>query len=116
MDADLAALTYDSGLDHVVTGAVRGPEDLCMLTFEAPALTVEVEVTAMGARRRLVGQLVPAQRALVIVRHRHGSVTVEADELGRFRVHDLPAGLTSLRCHLSGSNEAASTVTDWVML
>jgi hypothetical protein len=117
IDADLAALAYDSASEHPAAAAVRGSEGPRLLTFEAPGLTVEVEVTVVGAHRRLIGQLVPAQQALVTVRHRQGStVTVEADELGRFRADDLSAGISSLQCHLAGTEEGDSVVTDWISL
>jgi hypothetical protein len=117
IDEELAALAHDSEADDAVAAAVRATQGPRLLTFETPGLTVEVEVTVQGGRRRLIGQLVPPQRALVTVRHHRGStVAVEADELGRFRAEDLPAGPTSLRCHLAGTEESASVVTDWITL
>ncbi|HZD38372.1 MAG TPA: hypothetical protein VE664_07005 [Actinomycetes bacterium] len=117
IDADLAALSYDSSAEPAAAAAVRGSEAPRQLTFEASALTVGVEVTVVGSRRRLIGQLVPPRQALVSVRHQHGgTVAVEADELGRFRADDLPAGLSSLRCQLSGLEEGTAVVTDWVVL
>jgi len=117
IDAELAALTYDSSSEPAAAAVVRGPEAPRQLTFEAPELTVGVEVTVLGAHRRLIGQLVPAQRALVTVRHQQGSaVAVEADELGRFRADDVPAGLCSLRCQLGGLQAGTPVVSDWVLL
>lgn len=117
IDAELAALTYDSAAEHPATAVVRASEGPRLVTFEAPDLTVEVEVTVLGARRRLIGQLVPPHQALVTVRHHQGgTVAVEADELGRFRAEDLPAGLSSLRCQLAGMEEGATVVTDWIVL
>jgi hypothetical protein len=117
VDAELAALTYDSSSEPAAAAVVRGSEAPRQLTFEAPELTVGVEVTVLGARRRLIGQLVPAQQGLVTVRHQEGSMApVEADELGRFRADDVPAGLSSLRCQLGGSEEGTAVVTDWIVL
>jgi hypothetical protein len=117
IDAELAALTYDSATEHPVVAVVRASEGPRLVTFEAPDLTVEVEVTVLGARRRLLGQLFPPQPALVTVRdHQGGTVAVEADELGRFRAEDLPAGLCSLRCQLAGTEQGAAVVTDWIVL
>jgi hypothetical protein len=117
IDAELAALTYDSAAEQPAAAVVRAWEGPRLLTFEAQGLTVEVEVTALGARRQLIGQLVPPQQALVTVRHHQGdTVTVEADELGRFRTADLPAGLSSLRCQLAGMPAGAAVVTDWIVL
>ncbi len=116
IDAELAALTYDSAVDGPATSVVRGSEGPRLLSFEASELSVELEVTAVGARRRLVGQLVPPQPARVEIRHHAGRSLVEADELGRFRTEELAAGPSSLRCHLSDPSGAAPVVTDWVML
>jgi hypothetical protein len=117
IDVELAELAGDSAdreSQAAVVRASRGPRSL---TFEAPGLIVQLEVTAVGTRRRLIGQLIPAQRALVTVRHQHGeTVTTEADDLGRFRADDVPAGLSSLRCHLAGAGEDEFIVTDWIRL
>src|SRR6266545_551101 len=117
IDAALAALTYDSSSEPAAAAVVRGPDAPRQLTFEAPELTVGVEVTVLGSHRRLIGQLVPAQRAMVTVRHQQGGmVAVEADELGRFRAEDVPSGLSSLRCQLGGIEEGTAVVTDWIVL
>jgi hypothetical protein len=116
IDAELAALTYDSAVDRPTTSVVRGTEGPRLLSFEASEFSVELEVTAVGARRRVVGQLAPPQPARVEIRHRAGHTLVEADELGRFRTEDLAAGPSSLRCHLTGRRGAAPVVTDWITL
>ena len=59
IDAELAALEFDSAVDLAAT-AVRGGEGPRLLTFAAPGLNIEVEVSPIGPRRQLVGQLVPA--------------------------------------------------------
>jgi hypothetical protein len=116
IDAELAALTYDSAVDDPATSVVRGLEGPRMLSFEASELSVELEVTAVGARRRLVGQLVPPQPARVEVRNRAGRSLVQADELGRFRIEEVAAGPSSLRCHLTGPHGTVPVVTDWITL
>jgi hypothetical protein len=116
IDAELAELAYDSVADRIMAGAMRGSEGTRLLTFEAPGLTVEVEIIALGTRRQLIGQLVPNQQARVMVRHQDGIITVEADEFGRFRVEDLPPGPGSLRCHRGGEQGGAPVVTDWITL
>ncbi len=124
IDAELAALANDSVLDRQPAG-VRGAESPRSLRFEAPGLTVEVEVTALGPRRRLIGQLVPPSRARVTVRHSGGAVEVDADELGRFRADELPPGPVSLRCDLLAEDGEGATgaiaptgpvVTDWIAI
>src|SRR5437588_4729513 len=57
IDAELAELAEDSLLTG--TAGVRGA-DTRLLTFEAPSVSAVVEVTELGVRRRLVGQVIPA--------------------------------------------------------
>jgi hypothetical protein len=116
IDAEVAELAYDSVADRSAAGRVRGSEGTRLLTFEAPRLTVELQITALGSRRDMIGQLVPNRRARVMVRHQDGIATVDADGFGRFRVEDLPSGPGSLRCHLGGEQAGAAVVTDWVTL
>jgi hypothetical protein len=103
-------------LDRAPRRRVTAPAVTRLLTFEAPGLTVELQVTALGTRRHLIGQLVPNRQARVMVRHQDGIATVDADGFGRFRVEDLPSGPGSLRCHLGGEQAGAPVVTDWVTL
>ena len=112
LDDDLAQLTYDSVSDDHHLAGVRGTESARVLTFESPALTLEVEASAAGPVRRLLGRLVPAQRGEVEVRHPGGSITVEADERGWFSADDVAPGPVSLRCHGTGP----TVTTDWVLV
>ncbi len=110
VDAELAELTYDSWVDDRELAGVRGRGGRRQLTFEAPGLTVEVEV-ADGAAPGLVGQFVPAHRGTVELRHGTGVLTLAVDDLGRFTAPHFPAGPLSLRC----TADAASPVeTEWV--
>jgi hypothetical protein len=118
IDADLAALTYDSAVDSEGMALVRGAPVARLLTFEAPGITLELEAVAVGARRRLVGQLVPAQAGEVEVRHRGGVVPASADDLGRFVTGDVEPGPVSLRCRLQGTTDPTVPVvveTDWFL-
>jgi hypothetical protein len=116
MDAELAELAYDSLLDDPVLAGLRGADTSPrMVTFESPALTVEVEAATTGTRRRLIGQLVPPQPARLEVRHAAGVATVDADELGRFAADDLPPGPVSLHVHGEGAGAVAVT-TDWIVV
>jgi hypothetical protein len=116
LDAELAALADDSPLDRPLAG-VRAADGPRSFTFEAPGLTVEVEVTVVGDRRRLIGQLVPPGRATVTVRYRGGAIQVDADELGRFRADDLAPGPASLRCEPAGDGVAGGpVVTAWIAI
>jgi hypothetical protein len=93
---------------------VAGPPERRRLSFRASGLSVELEITGTAASRRLAGQLVPRQSAVVDIRHGEGVTSVEADALGRFRADDVPAGPLSLRCRLGAGPGHASVLTGWV--
>ncbi|MCO1659284.1 hypothetical protein [Pseudonocardia humida] len=103
VDAELAAVAYDSLLDDGAAAArsVAGPR---IVTFEAGDLTVEVEVDDRPSGRRLVGQLVPAQPAALELRQLtvdpSGAIATTADELGRFLL-PMPAEVTLVRVRVT---------------
>lgn len=110
VDTELAELTYDSWVDDRELAGVRSSGGSRQLTFEAPGVTVEVEMGG-GVAPRLVGQVFPAHRGTIELRHRAGVITLAVDDLGRFAAPQLPAGPVSLRC----TAVAASPVeTEWV--
>ena len=114
MDAELAELVYDSSEDTEALAGVRSSSPTRLLTFESPALTVEVQATADGSRRRLLGQLVPPEPGRIEVRHIEGSASADVDDLGRFAVDDVPPGPVSLHC--AGSGGSVAVTTDWVLV
>ncbi|MGH9163937.1 MAG: hypothetical protein ACRDZW_00270 [Acidimicrobiales bacterium] len=110
VDDELAELTYDSGIVPELAG-VRSYEGARQLTFEAPGLVLEME---LSEGLQVVGQVVPPQPASIELRHPGGAIAVQADDLGRFAVAGVPAGPVSLRCQgLSGS---AAITTDWLVV
>jgi hypothetical protein len=116
IDAELAALTSDSEL--AATGSVlRASGGPRLLVFDAEALSVEIEVEpgTRAGRWQLVGQLIPAGPARIQVRRtsRAEPVWVDADELGRFAVDDMPGGPLSLICEREGHPAAA---TAWITI
>jgi hypothetical protein len=112
LEAELATLIYDSSFgDEDTRALVRSGGGSRELTFQAPSLTVELEVDT--GRRRMLGQLVPPIPAVIEVRSPDNSQTVEADHLGRFAADAVPAGPVSLRCE---SNMGPPTETEWVIL
>jgi hypothetical protein len=115
IDAELAALIFDSGVDRPAT-PLRGGEGPRLMTFSSSGLDIEVEVVDLGSRRQLVGQLVPPQAADIDVRHAGGTTTIQADQLGRFRADAIGAGPVSLRCRLAAAPSARPVVTEWVPL
>lgn len=99
VDAEIAALTYDSLLDET-PAAVRAAGLPRILTFEADGVMVEVELVTEPSGRRLLGQVVPAQPVdLELHAGPAGPVRAEADELGRF-VLPLPERPQRLRLRL----------------
>jgi hypothetical protein len=112
VDAELAELTHDSLVDRPAV-RTRGAPDRRALTFEAPDLVIEVEVSVSGQERRLLGQLVPAQPARIEVRQAGATRSVEADAAGRFTVSGLESRPVSLRCRLAGQDLVS---TEWVLI
>lgn len=85
VDADLAALTFDSLVDREPARSRATATDTRTLTFESDRAAIEVEVDSGVAGRRLVGQLVPPQAAELELTVDGGDVArTSADELGRF--------------------------------
>lgn len=111
IDTELAELVYDSVVDEELVGARGGGAR--QLTFEAPGVTVEIEV-APGSGR-INGQLVPPREADVEVRHPGGSLTVRSDRLGHFRAEGVPSGPISVRCGIDGA-AGRTAHTDWVVV
>lgn len=118
IDAELAELTFDSLIDVGQLALVRGGQAPRLLTFEAPDFTVEVEVetSATGRHRRLVGQVVPPQSAQLELHHLTGKLITQTDPLGRFAVAELVPGPVCFRCYVGQGPDAVVVETDWVTL
>jgi hypothetical protein len=110
IDAELAQLTYDSrDAAHALTTRTEAAS-IRALTFTSRQLTIELEV----AQDSLVGQIVPAQPAVITLLPRAGSERVlTADEIGCFSVEPIPLGQFRLRCRTSAGVE---TLTGWITL
>jgi hypothetical protein len=115
VDAELAELMRDSAEAEGEAGALvrsggHGPRQL---SFESPRLGIELEVTATGPReRRLDGQLLPPASATVTVeRPGEDGVSVQADDLGRFVLEGLKAGVVRLHIALRGAQIAIPWTT-----
>lgn len=115
VDAELAAITADSYTDELAV-AVRADETAQaprLLTFEAPALAVEVEIGWRGGRRRVFGHLVPPGPASIELRHATAPAarTSRADDAGRFEIENVLPGPISLLCRVAGR---PPVVTEWI--
>jgi hypothetical protein len=113
IDAELAELAFDSLADQD-EALVRGQQQERLLSFRAAGLTIEIEVTAAGPARRLIGLLMPPQRAEVEIRHLDEVVTVATDGFGRFVADRMPAGPVSLRFGPSPGEGRPAVVTEWI--
>jgi len=111
LDAQLAELVADSADSGELVG-VRGPGDVRLLAYEAPELFIEVQVAYDEGRRSLVGQVDGAATHVRVETTREAE-HVDFDELGRFRLDDLPAGL--FRLHLAG-RDGTEVTTSWVTI
>ena len=110
IDAELAQLTYDSREAHHAQATRTEAASIRALTFTSGRLTIELEV----AQDSLVGQVVPAQPAVITVLPSTGSeIVITADEIGCFSVEPIPAGQFRLRCRTSAGVE---TMTGWITL
>jgi len=108
IDADLAELMRDSA-DELTEAGVRGPGGARQLSFESSALGIELEVVETGPRvRRVEGQLLPPTAATVALERPDGepAVSVQADELGRFVLDGLRAGVVRLHVLLRDAQVA----------
>jgi hypothetical protein len=117
---DIADLVSDSSSGAPDTlmraGLVRGTAGWRQLSFRASGLTVELTVTAAGATRKLVGQLLPRQSAQVDIRSSDSRITVQADDLGRFTADGVPAGPVSIRCRLGSEADVRPVITGWISI
>jgi hypothetical protein len=104
IDAELAALTYDS---LSAAGTRTQHAAIRELTFVTSELTISVQVT----ERSLHGQVVPPQRGRLEVHVRDGSPHVlDLDEHGWFAVSPVPR--TAFRL-LFSTDSGARALTDW---
>lgn len=113
VEADLAALAYDSSTDERALVGVRGDSGPRLVTFTGEDLTVEVEVSSDGRQRRLVGQLVPPAAQSVQVHHAGDTASTVSDELGRFLLEGIVAGPVRITCAREGHRRVD---TEWIML
>lgn len=111
IDAELAALVYDSSTDAGREPALTRTQttaDLRALTFASANITIELELTATG----LIGQLVPPSTAEIDVQTAAGVTgSVTTDELGCFTIRVIPQEPFRLRCR---AGETIDVLTTWI--
>lgn len=109
IEAELAALIYDSLVDALPVPAIRASRaTIRELTFATPELKIHVQLTTSALR----GQVVPPQCGELEV-HMTGraSRTIEIDEQGWFTITPVPRGSFRLLCRMPGG---VSALTDWL--
>ena len=87
IDAQLAALSYDSAMAQESLAGVRGAATARALTFQAANVCLEVEITDHA----LIGQILPAEPGVVEIHEvggRHSTVPV--DTAGGFCLEPVP--------------------------
>jgi hypothetical protein len=109
IDTAVARLVADSLRE---AAAVRGT-GARLLTFETDDVVIDIEVSEIGERLRIVGQVVPARAVTVCAEQPAATVEVRTDGLGRFTIDDLAIGRTRFVC----VPEAGAPVrTEWTLL
>ena len=110
IDVELAQLTYDSSRGPALTATRAEAASIRALTFTSPQLTIELEVSEDS----LLGQIVPAQAAMIEVQNGAGTRTaIPSDEIGCFSVRPIPREPFRLRCQTAGNLDV---LTGWITL
>lgn len=109
IDAELAALTYDSDWDVREPVLVRSESaTLRSLTFASDGWTIELELTPDG----VLGQLDPPDTGTVTARDDAGELaSAEVDELGFFALRPVPTVPYRLVCSVDCG---ITILTGWV--
>jgi hypothetical protein len=111
LDSQLAALMHDSALEAGDLVRRGGDADVRLLSYEAGDLMVELQVSASGASRTILGEVVGGRVERIAVQTDGPGVEVQPDELGRFRLADLPTGPFRIRLQMT---DGRSITTSWV--
>lgn len=114
IDVDLAALVADSADTDDRLAGVRDGGGPRLVTFEADGVVIEVEVAETGDTRRLLGQVIPAATASVVVETPAAIKAVDVDALGRFSATGVRRGPVRLTCTLRDGDH--HVVTSWLAI
>lgn len=93
-------------------GAVRGEQEVRLVSFEIGGVGLELEVVRRGRTVRVVGQVAAPAARSALVEHAAGSTELRLDESGRFLLDGLPAGSLRVRClTVDGATAATTSIT-----
>jgi len=108
LDAELAALTYDSLFDEDLLAPARSTQDTRILTFQSGGIEIEIEIGDAVVR----GQLLPPQPGQVVLLtaegHEHPAT---ANQVGFFTVP--VAARTPFRLWCTTADADSPVVTEW---
>jgi hypothetical protein len=109
IDAELAALTYDSAQEPLDALAIRSESAILRsLTFASDGWTIEIELTPDA----VLGQLDPPEVGTVTARGDRGAlVSADVDELGFFVLGPPPAVPYRLVCR---TRSGTTILTGWI--
>jgi hypothetical protein len=118
IDAELAALTFDSITQSPELAGVRGSEGPRALTFEYENVVVEVEIDEDASGRTVIGHVAPAGLEWVEVHQASvaAPIRLDADERGRFRAPGVGHGPFRLLCRFGAGAPIPMLLTDWVSI
>lgn len=97
LDAELAVLLVDSAEAGAEPVGVRGDGDVRLLSYEAAAVGLELQVETRDGKRTLLGQVLGARPASIVVESGDDEVAVVPDSQGLFRADGLATGRLRLR-------------------
>ena len=113
IDAELAELLSDSALDYESLALTRSSEKARAISFAATDLEIDLEIRTADTGLLMLGQLAPPSRATINVERDDGTETqtVDADDLGRFRVELAEGG--RIRLHVQRDSRL-DVETSWI--
>lgn len=108
IDAELAALTFDSDNETIAAAVRSAGLTPRFLTFAAAGLTIGLEI----GRDEIIGQIGPPRPGHVDMYPARGAVlAAPIDEAGYFIIRPVPAAPFRLHCH---AGSGASVRTTWI--
>lgn len=110
LDAELAALTYDS-VDEDLPAGVRSTATARMVSFGVEGWTIDLEYDP--ATMRMIGRVSPDSLFSVDLHAGGARTTSESDPSGRFEFGDVAAGPVSLVFRFE---DGSIVKTSWIVL